>query len=101
MLLLSVDRPWTTRAVSLELAVPDNVARIHLETLVARGLLHVTVGDEIKYRYAPRNDDLRRYAAQLAACYRDSPAHILRYVAAIPRRSVQRFADAFKLRDPE
>jgi hypothetical protein len=91
----------TTRAVAAELGVPDPAARHHLETLAARGLLQPVIGQEVSYRYAPKTTHLRRYGDQLLDHYRSSRTAILRLIASSPRGSVKRFANAFKLRDPE
>jgi hypothetical protein len=99
-LLAAARRPWTAHAVAMRLGVSDAVARHHLETLAARGLLQTAIGNEVTYGYGPKTADLRRYADELVERYRTARTTILRYVAASPRR-VKRFADAFKLRDTE
>jgi predicted ArsR family transcriptional regulator len=101
LLLQRTGRCWTARAVSVELVLPGPSARIHLETLAARGLLQVTIENEVAYRYAPRSAELRRYGDQLGEYYGHSPTQILRCIAATPRRALKHFADAFKLREPE
>jgi hypothetical protein len=101
VLLCRTRRPWTTRTVAVELGMLDAAARSQLETLAARGLLHITIDTEVMYTYAPKTPELRRYGDQLTALYATSRTAILRVVATNPRRSVKRFADAFRWRDPE
>lgn len=99
VLLARSERLWSARTVASELSLSDAVCRHHLETLAARGLLQITVGQEVSYRYAPKSADLRRYGDQLAEHYTTSRTAIMRMIATAPRRSIKRFADAFKLRD--
>lgn len=95
------ERMRTARDVASELGVSIAVARRDLETLAARGLLEVRVGEEIAYRYRPRSEDLARYCDLLAQHYITSRQAVLGFVAAGSRLSLKRFADAFRLRDPE
>jgi predicted ArsR family transcriptional regulator len=93
-------RSWTAHAVGQALGVTDTVARHHLETLAARGLLQITVGAELSYSYAPKTGELRRYADQLVERYATSRTAVLRFITSNPRR-LKQFSDAFKLRDEE
>jgi predicted ArsR family transcriptional regulator len=92
--------PWTARATADRLGFADVLTRRHLETLSASGLLHASVATEVLYAYSPKNAELRRYADQLSEYYATARAAVMRFVASNPRR-LKRFADAFKLRDPE
>jgi predicted ArsR family transcriptional regulator len=94
------NHPWNARAVGARVGVPDTVARHHLETLSARGLLQIKIANEVTYSYGPKSADLRRYGDQLAEYYATSRTALLRFIATSPPR-VKRFADAFKLRDPD
>jgi DNA-binding transcriptional ArsR family regulator len=91
----------TARAVSETLGLPHASARHYLEILTARGLLRVNIGAGVSYAYSPKSPDLQRYCDRLLEHYARSRTPILRLIAAGPRRSAKRFADAFKLRDPE
>jgi predicted ArsR family transcriptional regulator len=99
-LLCRSDRAATAHAVAVDLGLSDHVARHHLETLVARGLLQIAIGAEVSYGYAPKSVQLRRYAELLTEYYATSRTAILRFITTSPRRA-KRFSDAFKLRDPE
>jgi len=102
MLLRGSQRMRTAREVASELNVTPATARRDLETLAARGLLEVRVGQETSYRYGPKSDDLSRYCDLLAQHYVTSRAAVLGFVATDSRLSIKRFSDAFKLRnDPE
>lgn len=101
VLLRQSNRGWTVRAASAELGVSDSSTRHHLETLAARGLVHITIGEEASYSYAPKRPALGGYVDQLLEHYAHSRTTILRLIASGPRRGMKRFADAFKLRDPE
>jgi predicted transcriptional regulator len=103
LMLRGSDRWRTARDIAAEVGVPIAVARRSVETLAARGLLEVRVGavEEIGYRYRPKSDDLARYCDLLAQYYITSRHAVLGYVATESRLSMKRFADAFRLRDPE
>ena len=101
MLLRGSDRFRAARDVAADLNMPVAAARRDLETLAARGLLEVRVGDETAYRYRPKSDDLGRYGDLLATHYITSRAAVLGFVATGAQRSVKGFSNAFKLRDPE
>jgi hypothetical protein len=91
---------WTAHAVGERLGLSDLAARHHLETLAARGLLQISVGEEVSYSYGPKTTELRRYADLLFARYAERRGDVLRFVAASPGR-LKQFSKAFKLRDPE
>ena len=101
MMLRGSDRFRTAREVATETGVSATTARHNLETLSARGLLEVRVGDETAYRYRPKSEELGRYCDLLAQHYITSRPAVLGFVAAERRLSIKRFADAFKLRDQE
>jgi predicted ArsR family transcriptional regulator len=101
IMLRGSERVRTAREVASELRVSAAVARRDLETLAARGLLEVRVGEETSYRYRPKSAELARYCDLLAQHYITSRAAVLGFVAAESRLSIKRFADAFKLRDTE
>ena len=101
MMLRGSERLRTAREIAGELGVSTSVARHDVETLAARGLLEVHVGDEIAYRYRPKSEELARYGDLLARHYITSRHAVLGFVAAESRLSIKRFSDAFRLRDPE
>lgn len=100
-LLSESDQARSARRVAAEASLADSAARHHLESLAARGLVSITVGQELTYRYAPKTANLRRYGDELVTLYRRAPLAILRLVATNLRPSVKRIADAFRLRDRE
>ncbi|MGE3177203.1 MAG: hypothetical protein AB7O32_07020 [Vicinamibacterales bacterium] len=91
---------WTARAAGERLGLSDLAARHHLETLAARGLLQISVGEEVSYSYGPKTADLQRYADMLFVRYAERRGEVIRFVASSPER-LKRFSKAFKLRDPE
>lgn len=88
----------TVRHLSADTGLAPVTVRLHLETLVARGLLRADVGHEVGYRYAPETPDLRRYAELLDEYY---SAHRDLVIRAIASRAPRTFADAFKFRKKE
>jgi predicted ArsR family transcriptional regulator len=101
MMLRGSDRFRTAREVAADLRVDSAVARRDLDTLSARGLLEVSVGAEIAYRYKPKSDELARYGDLLAQHYITSRHSMFTLVSTHSRLAAKRFADAFKLRDTE
>ena len=101
MMLRGSDRFRTAREVASESGASPTAARRNLETLAARGLLEVRVGEETAYRYKPKSEELGRYCDLLAQHYITSRPAVLGFVATESRLSLKRFSDAFKLRDPE
>ncbi|HWK10085.1 MAG TPA: hypothetical protein VNR64_08540 [Vicinamibacterales bacterium] len=101
MLLRGSERPRTTADIGAALRLRPATARRDLETLAARGLLEVQVSGEISYRYRPKSDELARYSDMLAEYYVTARQAVFGFVATEARLSMKRFADAFKLRDPE
>ncbi len=88
--------PQPAGAVARDLGITATAARHHLETLAARGLLQIEVGDEVTYRFDPKSDELRRYAARLLEHYASSRMAVIRAIQG--SRGLKSFADAFKLR---
>ena len=101
IMLRGSDRFRTAREVASASGVSPTAARHNLETLAARGLLDVRVGEETSYRYQPKSEELGRYCDLLAQHYVTSRAAVLGFVATESRQSLRRFSDAFKLRGPE
>jgi predicted ArsR family transcriptional regulator len=99
--LARTDAARTTREIGAELGLAEASARVHLETLKARGLLAVKVGDEIAYRYEPKTTELARYTEQLLQHYDASRLDVLTYVSTRSRAALKQFSGAFKLRDQE
>lgn len=93
--------PQSTHEVASRLGLTPGAARHHLETLTARGLLHIDVGTEARFSFAPRNERLRSYAVQLVAAYEQSRMDVLRAITQNAKGSLKSFADAFKLRGRE
>ena len=100
-LLAAANQALTARQVAAQVSLADPVARHHLETLAARGLLAISVGAELSYRYSPKSETLRRYGDLLVVQYREAPMSVLRLVATSVGPSVKRIADAFRLRERE
>jgi hypothetical protein len=100
VLLCGGDGPWTARRVAQETGLSDHAARHHLESMVARGLVAVTVAAEAStWRYGPKSDTLRRLGDQLVEQYRQAPMSVVRLVASNARPSIRRIADAFRFRE--
>jgi predicted ArsR family transcriptional regulator len=93
--------PQSAHSVAATLASSAAVARHHLETLAARGLLQVVTGEEVRYRFAPKSANLSTYANQVLDIYAESRMPVLRAIAHTNKGSLRSFLDAFKLRGPD
>jgi hypothetical protein len=101
ILLRGSDRVRTARDIAADLGVAVQTARHDLETLTARGLLDVSIGAELAYRFRPRSEELGRYVDILAKYYVTSRHLVLSFVSDRARLASKHFADAFKIREPE
>jgi DNA-binding transcriptional ArsR family regulator len=91
----------TVREMGTELGLAESSTRRHLETLQARGLLTVKVGDEMVYRYEPKTPELARYTGLLLGHYDAARLDVLTFVNTQSRTALKQFSDAFKLRDED
>ena len=95
------DAALTAQATGARLGITSAAARHHLEVLTARGLLHVEISPEARYRYDPKAPQLRRYADELVNAYGTSRTLVLRVIAQNGTGSLKHFVNAFKLRRDE
>jgi len=89
----------TAHATGQSCGMSDASARHHLETLAARGLLQIAVGEETTYRFAPKRAELRTYADALVVAYGRSRTAVMRLIVTNPLRSARRIAGAFTFRE--
>jgi hypothetical protein len=99
--LLQSNESSTARTIGRALGMTDAIARHHLETLVARGLLQTAVTEDVHYRFGPRTPELQRLSALFADAWSASRSAVLQFIAAQPRGSLKSFSKAFRLRKEE
>ncbi|HVZ99609.1 MAG TPA: hypothetical protein VG841_04770 [Caulobacterales bacterium] len=82
-----------------ELRASGSLVETCLEHLTRAGLV---AREGAEARYAPANERLRRLAEELERAYRQRPLAIINVVVHRGRVSpIQRFADAFRFREPK
>ena len=86
-------------AAKLIHATPEIAAK-RLADLEAAGLLGRDEPDG-RYRYAPRNVELRDAIVELDAMYQQRPVTLVRAIYERPAAPVKSFADAFRIRREE
>lgn len=103
LLLLShhADRSWDAAAVADALRLTARAAASHLEALARRELLDIRVGEDMRYRYSPVTEGQAAAVKRLAAIYRDNREQVLALVTARRLRSLQDFADAFRIHEDD
>jgi biotin operon repressor len=86
---------WSLEQLEAELRASRTVVNGVLPQLIASGL--VITSDDGRYRYnsAAASDAI---IGELDRLYHERPVSIIREITLIPRRRIQRLADAFKIR---
>jgi hypothetical protein len=100
LLIMQADpgREWSAAELTRELRAAAEWTAGELQFLSQRGLLAPVEGDPARYRYAPRRPELSAAVSQLASLYPQYRFSIMQIIVAAPSKSIQSFADAFKLR---
>lgn len=97
------DRDWTEAEIASLTAIALDICRLQLEKVSARGFASRTDTPEVKYRYGPRADELRRLVQELIALDDHYPVTLIKLVygrPSTPSQAAQAFSDAFRLRRP-
>jgi hypothetical protein len=93
------DRWWDGVSAARELGTDRSTAGRVLEHLAAENLLDIRVTDDVRYRFRPGRADLDRAAQACVEAYRSRPIALWRAAEeALRVRSIQEFADAFRLK---
>jgi DNA-binding transcriptional regulator LsrR (DeoR family) len=94
----SDERWWDAHSAARELGISSPAAQRALDHLASRNLFDIRITGEVRYRFHPGTDELRAAAHALAEAYRATPVAVINLVAGTSRRSIQDFADAFRIR---
>jgi DNA-binding IclR family transcriptional regulator len=84
-----------------ELYTPESMTASLLEGLRTRGLAERVEGAPSGYRYAPKTAELARAVDELAQLYQQRRVTIINLIYSNPVKTLQDFADAFRIRPPE
>jgi hypothetical protein len=104
VLLLLHDRPseeWTAATVARQLYIDPTSAGRRLADWHARGLLSVSEAADPAYRFAPRSNELRQAARDLASTYAERRVTVTNLIFSKPTDHISVFADAFRIRPKE
>lgn len=92
------DRFWQVNEIATDVrASPEKVAAV-LAILHDNKLVSVAPGDPKSYRYSPATAALRTSVDNLEVAYNTRPVTLVKALYDRPARSIQSFAEAFRLR---
>lgn len=94
-------RHWRVDEIADEVrASPEKVA-VDLAILHRNQLVSVEPGEPKSYRYSPATAALQTTVDNLEIAYNTRPVTLVKALYDRPARSIQSFADAFRLRKPD
>ncbi|BCA56096.1 hypothetical protein W02_32360 [Nitrospira sp. KM1] len=92
------DQLWSTDALADQLYADREGTKPLLARLAARGLLRTQDHDPIMFAYDPKTEQLRHMVTLVAETYRKYLIPVTNFVHQKPRRAIQDFADAFRIK---
>jgi hypothetical protein len=95
------DRVWRVEEIAEEVRASAEKTATALTTLSTHNLATVAAGEPKAYRYSPATAALRTAVDNLEIAYNTRPVTLVRALYDRPTRSIQSFADAFRLRKPD
>jgi hypothetical protein len=100
LLLLSGNphKSWSSRGVYD--VVKSNPASVdaRLEELTARGILIKEAHPEVRYQFAPKDENVWKVVNELRDAYKERPVKVVQAIYSKPPDAVQEFARAFRVR---
>ena len=100
LIMVLVNEPgrwWDAAAVARELQISTRAAQRALEHFAQHNLLEIRLTNEVRYQFHPGTEDLRAGAIECVGAYRENPIALIRAISP-GLRSIQDFADAFRIR---
>jgi hypothetical protein len=92
------DQTWSCEKIAETIYISQQDTAVLLAKLVTRGLIMADGKQPPAFQYYPRNEELARGLDRLAAVYAKSLIPVTNFIHQKARRSIQDFADAFKLK---
>ncbi|MEX0806196.1 MAG: hypothetical protein WD688_23180 [Candidatus Binatia bacterium] len=92
------DEEWSCQAVANRLYIDQRQTAELLTHLHADGFVTATAGQSPVYRYQPASMELQQMVDRLAQIYSKHLVPITNLIHSKPKKRVQEFADAFRLR---
>jgi DNA-binding IclR family transcriptional regulator len=94
-------REWSVSEAAKDLYTAVSMTQPLLEALRSSGLLSRRDDAEARYRYEPKSPELAIAVDELAQLYQQRRITIINLIYSGPSKSLQNFADAFRIRDKE
>lgn len=92
------DAQLTRADLAHALYIDDQRAANLLDGLLGAQIIQAIAGNELRYRYAPRDEGLAAALEQLARVYETEMIAVANLIHDTTAKSAQHFADAFRLR---
>lgn len=89
---------WTATGVYEVIKSSVQSVQDRLNAMSDRGLLTQEVENEIRYRFAPKSEEIWRITSELRDSYKERPVKVVQAIYNKPPDAVQEFARAFRLR---
>lgn len=88
---------WSEQAVAEQLGMRPETARAKLQALHGRGI--AAMGERTgAYRYAPKDERLKKALGELAAAYDDRRITVINAIYSANLERLRAFSDAFKVK---
>ena len=100
LLLLSGNphRTWTVTGVYEVIKSSPQSVKDRLNEMADRGVLRKDVEGEVRYQFAPTNDQVWKITSELRDAYKERSVKVVQAIYSKPPDAVQEFARAFRLR---
>lgn len=98
LLIRESEKWWDAAAVGRELGIPAAACRLILEQLASSNLLAIAITADVRYQFQPGVPEIRDAAEAFALSYGTQRLAIASLVVRRARRSIQDFAEAFRIR---
>jgi len=89
---------WDVTMLAEQIGLKVASTRRILDRFVALNLLDVRISDDFRYRFSPGNAGLRDATEAFVETFQKSPALVMQLLLPNRRRSMEDFADAFRIR---
>lgn len=94
-------RAWTIPDLTKELRSADTSIERRLRDFYRKGVLLPPVAESTAFFFSPASEEMEKSIQLLIKTFRERPSRMVALIFSQPPRSLQAFADAFKLRKEE
>lgn len=89
---------WSVAEAAKSLYTAESTTKPLLDSLLHSGLISCSDGPNPLYQFAPKSEELGKAVDELADLYHDRRTSIVNLIYSAPEKSLQDFADAFRIR---